>query len=340
VEEIVVNNGKKMVKIHTNHHNNHDELSSDDESSGALFLNYGDRIQVVSVVGKWAKLARGYGYVYCENSSDLVKVGGVLDKAANIEAMIYSLSYCRNKLLEAKVSTERDAITLMSELETLLMQEEDVTVIGAEAFDSNNSNSSDIGHEAMDEIREEFSTSFSLNEHSGRYALYHADHEGADADENGDRRDDNNNDNRKDTSLSLQKISQVQNSRISFLDYAICGIRSMGMVSGDVEDDRDQQELVDTRDSTRQYSSNAMVRAAQEWRRRNGKEASQNSHIDFRTGMSGHQGVLSHHAQEHSHEVLGRGYNLPRMSDHCGLTPKRARTRRSIEGSHSLSFGE
>ena len=67
-------------------------------------LGYGDRVQVVSIVDNWAKLARGYGYVYLAQESDLVKVGGTLDKAASIEAMISSLSLCRNKLLEAVIS--------------------------------------------------------------------------------------------------------------------------------------------------------------------------------------------------------------------------------------------
>jgi hypothetical protein len=31
------------------------------------------RIQVVTIVDHWAKLARGYGYVYFEDSSDLVR---------------------------------------------------------------------------------------------------------------------------------------------------------------------------------------------------------------------------------------------------------------------------
>ena len=43
------------------------------DESPELTLNYGDRIQVVSIVDNWAKLARGYGYVHFERSSDLVK---------------------------------------------------------------------------------------------------------------------------------------------------------------------------------------------------------------------------------------------------------------------------
>lgn len=36
-------------------------------------LSYGDRVQVVSMVDGWAKLARGYGYIHCKHANDLVK---------------------------------------------------------------------------------------------------------------------------------------------------------------------------------------------------------------------------------------------------------------------------
>lgn len=31
------------------------------------------RVQVVTIVDGWAKLARGYGFVHCKNTSDLIK---------------------------------------------------------------------------------------------------------------------------------------------------------------------------------------------------------------------------------------------------------------------------
>jgi hypothetical protein len=36
-------------------------------------LSYGDRVQVVSMMEGCAKLARGYGFIECKNSTDLVK---------------------------------------------------------------------------------------------------------------------------------------------------------------------------------------------------------------------------------------------------------------------------
>jgi hypothetical protein len=41
-------------------------------STNPLRLSYGDRVQVVSLEGGWAKLARGYGYVRAEHQN-LVK---------------------------------------------------------------------------------------------------------------------------------------------------------------------------------------------------------------------------------------------------------------------------
>ncbi|GFH44060.1 hypothetical protein CTEN210_00534 [Chaetoceros tenuissimus] len=120
IDEIVVNNMKRKAQNRIDVH-----------------LNYGDRVQIVSIVDKWAKLARGYGYVYLENSNDLVKVGGAIDKASKIESMIYTLSSARNKLMEAKRTTEYYATSLLKELQSTLVQEQDVTVIGAEAFHKN-----------------------------------------------------------------------------------------------------------------------------------------------------------------------------------------------------------
>jgi len=94
------------------------------------------RIQVVTIVEKCAKLARGHGYVHFKKSSDLVKVGGVLDKACAIESMLYFLSHRRNKIIEQKAQIEKDAVNLMHELKETMNKVEDLTVIGAEAFDN------------------------------------------------------------------------------------------------------------------------------------------------------------------------------------------------------------
>ena len=51
----MVNNVKKKM------HNHADEF----------MLSYGDRVQIVSIVDNWAKLARGYGYVLSSRLEEL-----------------------------------------------------------------------------------------------------------------------------------------------------------------------------------------------------------------------------------------------------------------------------
>ena len=315
VEEIVVDNVKK------NFFNHADEI----------MLGYGDRVQVVSIVDNWAKLARGYGYVYLAQESDLVKVGGTLDKAASIEAMISSLSLCRNKLLEAKVDAERDAIALLKELQTTLIQEEDVTVIGAEAFaQDQQDDGQDRGGASSDSGEgtpgDDDNDDYSITAHQ----IYHS---------------------RSGSILQPRIRPRISSSipadpSLSFLNCDVfAGLQSI--VSGDaVQDSMPTNDACDDGGVARansstaltMYSSDEMVQAAQVWRKRNGKEASEYTHIDFRTGLSGHTGVRSSQVHDHQQPKHSkqRGRKL-RMSAHGGLTPRPLR-RKSVSSSSYLSF--
>jgi len=367
VEEIVVNNVKK------NFFNHADEI----------MLGYGDRVQVVSIMDNWAKLARGYGYVYLAHESDLVKVGGTLDKAASIEAMIHSLSLCRNKLLEAKVGAERDAIALLKELQTTLIQEQDVTVIGAEAFAQEQRD--DGRDQDSGELHQDLSVSFSLNgnirgrsiavesvsDETSPYSYRRErgrardrDHGrgGASSDTREGMPEDDDNDDDSITAhqrYHSRSVSILQprirprissptpaDPSLSFLNCGMCaGLQSI--VSGDavqdslsMDDARDDGGASRANSSTAltMYSSDEMVQAAQEWRKRNGKEASEYTHIDFRTGLSGHAGVRSSQAHDHQQpKQSNHGGRKLRMSAHGGLTPRPLR-RKSVSSSTYLSF--
>ena len=65
------------------------------------------------------------------------------------------------------------------------------------------------------------------------------------------------------------------------------------------------------------YLNQAMVHGARSWRERNGRMASQG--IDFRTGMSGHNGAQSYNAHKHDSQIR----SVPRMSCHSGLTVRK-----------------
>ncbi|GFH52539.1 hypothetical protein CTEN210_09015 [Chaetoceros tenuissimus] len=394
IDEIVVNNVRRKTQNHVDVH-----------------LSYGDRVQIVSIVDKWAKLARGYGYVYLENSSDLVKVGGAIDKAAKIESMIYSLSNARNKLMEAKRTTESDAISLLKELQSTLVQEQDVTVIGAEAFDHKDRRDS-VEHTG--DLREQFSTSFSISgtsinvdsedgnsvRHGGRFTRFLGNgytsaeedrRAAADSDDSDDEGEDSNstsrsrsNSVRRDRSSSIHSdhstdshvsvysgysrgshrrqcsrstarsafnVGRTFNSKKSssifdcapanLLQDALRGFSNLvdGSNTGEERDDGGSWRRGSSNDALVlyngnrkvQYSPEAMAEAAQKWRERNGKEASEFTHIDFRTGMSGHQGLESNYA--HQHRYASRGRNAFRMSAHSALTPKRRRQKQTSSSS-------
>ncbi len=67
----MVNNFSESASLSGKKSKDRGEKSS---PSSGLKLRYGDRIQVVAIVDShWAKLARGYGYVYFETSKDLIK---------------------------------------------------------------------------------------------------------------------------------------------------------------------------------------------------------------------------------------------------------------------------
>ena len=76
VDRIVkATNNTPTGKSHRNAHCD-GSLQSRSESADSLdsmTLSYGDRVQVVSINDGWAKLARGYGFVYCKNGTELVK---------------------------------------------------------------------------------------------------------------------------------------------------------------------------------------------------------------------------------------------------------------------------
>jgi len=83
-------------------------------------------------------------------------------------------------------------------------------------------------------------------------------------------------------------------------------------------------------------SASAMRAGAQAWRDRHSR-AARNGSINFRTGMSGHMGLLGNHAR-HPHEYLNlrqqqqqqqpvaSGTGRFRMSSHTGLTTARAKS--------------
>lgn len=92
-------------------------------------LEYGDKVQIVSFINGWAKLARRKGYVNFQNS-ELAKVGGPIDESCRVEGILHSL--LQQTIL---MDDEREQIThlkdkLIKEL-AVALTDKDVTVIQA-----------------------------------------------------------------------------------------------------------------------------------------------------------------------------------------------------------------
>jgi len=135
------------------------ENSNKDDSDAApedemAALTWGDRIQVVSIDGGWAKLARAYGYVCCSNN-EIVKVGNPIDRACILEAMLRSVSDKRQELRIQQSENDTQFIKLMNHLQGALQMEEDLTVVCRSVYQETDENEAMVGPKHDDSIPED-----------------------------------------------------------------------------------------------------------------------------------------------------------------------------------------
>lgn len=258
-----------------------------------VHLRFGDRVQVVTIVDGWAKLARGYGFVHCKSSADLIKVGGALDKACNLEAMILSRSLRRNELRLEQARVERDALSIMNDMQQTLSKEEDLTVIAAEAFST--AAPTPTRRECRDDqdYMQLMQSTVTESESSLRKSAAH---------------------------VVRDELREEPGAGLCFPR----GLFSLFNCNNSMD------STTKVFPSTLKIGQDDMVAGAQQWRLKNGKEAV--SGTDFQTGISGHHAMQSTEAHPHPHNFLEKeksnsNFGLPKMSQHSGLTfPRRFRT--------------
>jgi len=291
VDKIIVQNSGKRLSME----------DDEDYRLEHLRLKFGDRVQVVTIIDGWAKLARGYGFVQCERSSDLVKVGGALDKACNLEAMILSRSLRRNELRHEQTRVERDALVIMKEMQKTLNKEEDLTVIAAEAFSK--ADPPTKRRECRDE-----EDHFKLLRSSST---------------------------KSEDGLTKSTAAYVVRNEIRDESSGLLCFPK-GLLSFFTCNNGGSMDSTNTNNrlfpSTSRIGQSDMVAGAQKWRLNQGKEAV--SGTDFQTGISGHHAMQSNEAHPHiflEKELKEVGSGLPKMSQHSGLTVTRRKP--------SLSFG-
>lgn len=320
----------------------------------SLKLCYGDRIQVVSVDGNWAKLARGYGFVRAEKNQ-LVKgkfskeksslagsllslisyflrvVGGAVDRACKLEAMLCSLSNRRKELRFEQSKIDNQFIRFMNELEHSLQNDEDLTVILADTFSAPVENSKNDFVKVQKEEKKNSSDEESYGYpqkplvmrsptppvetfQGGRFTCFAGDVFG---DDGGDTEET--------TNLFRSSWSNPETVVLQGLSQ---------------DSEVDPSRLFP---ASSHPSPSAMRAGAQAWREQHGRTAAHGGGINFRTGMSGHMALLSTHA--HAHEYLEPSWSgqpstkrisSGRMSSHTGLTMPKMPTLNGILSSLTL----
>lgn len=229
--------------------------------------------------------------MHTKSTSDLIKVGGALDKACNLEAMILSRSLRRNELRQEQARVERDALSIMNDMQQTLTKEDDLTVIAAEAFTL-------VPTPKQRECRDDQDHIQLLNSSST-----------------------------KSEGSSTKSASYVV--RDEFREEYVGGGLCFGKGLLSIFNCNSGESTRKVFPSNPKIGQDDMVAGAERWRLQNGKEAvTGTTVVDFRTGISGHHAMQSHEVHSHPHNFLDKekaspSLGLPKMSQHSGLTVTR-----------------
>lgn len=300
------------------------------DPQGSQLLDYGDRVQIVAVdKDGWAKLARGYGYVFADRHQ-IVKVGGAVDRACRLEAMLRIVSQERKRLRREQSKIDNSFIRLMNELQHSLDKDEDLTVICRSTFTELDTSQNGFENQAITDEKKEnqetrpsmhgtappnmptppttpsrASPSDSLPFYPPKPSRNEVDHH------------------QKGASLicfSPEEFLQPTAITESFsMTDITASARELLRGSGGGS----RGDIPALRSNMAYPSQSEMLAGARAWRERHGRPAA----TDFRTGMSGHSALLSS-KPGHPHELLDSNESVRkpmsfRMSSHTGLTMAR-----------------
>lgn len=259
-------------------------------------------------------------------------VGGTVDRACKIEAMLCSLSNRRKELRIEQSKIDNQFIRFINELQHSLQTDEDLTVILADTFAAPvepGTVATDVTTVIKEEKTETPDTDYPqkppprpqtpplISSRASRFACFAG---GVFGNDNADE--------------SMDRL------RFSFSN-------DLNIFRGSQDADPEASQLFPI---TSQPSPSAMRAGAQAWREMNIGTPSSDSSINFRTGMSGHLALLSTHAHAHEYlephqwnqqQQLQRNVSRPsssshRMSSHTGLTMPRMPTLQGILNSLTL----
>jgi hypothetical protein len=315
--------------------------SQKEPKEGTHVLDYGDRVQIVAIdKDGWAKLARGYGYVRADRNQ-IIKVGGAVDKACRLEAMLRIVSQERKRLRREQAKIDNSFIRLMNELQHSLENDEDLTVICRSTFTEldTSQNGFDIEQPILSEEKKEnrenephtprsappdMPSPNSLTQADSPNSLpFYPPKPSTRAIEDHSRQQ---------TSLicfSPEEFLQPDSIAESFsmTDVTASARQLLGGGGGSRQHGPDSSSIRANLAASAYPTQSEMLAGARAWRERHGRPAA--TGVDFRTGMSGHAGVMSS-KQGHPHDYLDNNDSIRkpvnfRMSSHTGLTMGRRR---------------
>jgi len=246
-------------------------------------------------------------------------VGGSVDRACKLEALLRSLSYRRKELRIEQSKVDNQFIRLMNDLQLSLQNDEDLTVICAQAFADvpaiQEEETEDGGEDTGTATSKEVSVPVAAAPQPERNENVASDDKNSVVESEPDL---------PSTSRSGVLVcfaSDVFSSDESRDDTRqILGSMSHPFLNNCT--DQEHHEASAIFPSASHPSPSAMREGARAWRERQRQE--RGTSIDFKTGMSGHTALLSSHA--HSHGYLEPSSSsgshqdvFPKMSSHTGL---------------------
>lgn len=271
--------------------------------------------------------------VYYNLLTVLFSVGGSVDRACKLEAILRSLTLRRKELRNEQRKVDSQFVTMMHDLQTSLLDDEDLTVIGADTFaqvdtkvrfeDSKIDYDREKKDPKLPAYRDDSDSKSMVALKTHRYeressppsivpqSSFGCFPEGMFGDYGGG------------SSGSLNENQATSLGSTPIIAGMAGMMRAMSFSDDNSVTEANNRVLSQT---SSHPSPRAMSTGARAWRERNNRPASRG--IDFRTGMSGHMALLSTHAHASTYNAHSapHGYlrtntsMLGRMSAHTGLT--------------------
>lgn len=254
-------------------------------------------------------------------------VGGAVDKACRLEAYLHALAAQQRELKAESRKIETRFTGLMNNLQSSLFNDEDLTVIAGDSFEDDTTPQILIPQDDQEEIGQTFSEDSGLMKPHGLVRQPTPPSEGI---------------------CSMGSVFQAMSATLGGdTDYdgempQVATAAALGQTSSIRRNNSGPRPPPQKPTHTQARMSPPRTRElsaeAEAWRERYYLQARRGHNVDFRTGMSGHQGLVSYMVHPHSyldselhtHAPSSRS-ERPKMSSHLGLS----RTHGPSQGSNT-----